>query len=120
MLAQAVDTNQAWVSLTTLGVTSVTLYTAVNLLSYIRNKDWNATVKTLLPVVFAYLVLLYLSNADITQTVHIVQGAPALKDLDTGSMIALAAGVGSLPHAYAEGRKTFDNSDSAKKPPLIK
>lgn len=117
MLGQ-VDTPE-WMTFTTIALVGIVLYTVVNLISFVRAKDWNGVLKIVLSFVGGFLVVLLMANAELTENLRPVTDGPTVGDMDFASLLMLGIGFGSIAPALADARKAFDGSDSAAKPPLV-
>jgi len=91
----------------------------IELLKLLRAKDVNGAV-TLVSIWVAGLVAVFLgAEADVTENLSLPGTGIPLGSLDTGSKILLGlVMMSSISFAY-DFKKAFDQSDSAKQPPLL-
>lgn len=94
------------------------LYAAQNLLRYAKAKDWNGCIGILVAAVTGIGVVALGAHSAVTAGMHLIQGAPALGNLDGGSQALLGITIGSAGTVLADGRNALDNSTSAAKPPI--
>jgi hypothetical protein len=104
---------------TTATLVALALYTAQNLIRYLRARDANGTLGILLSWAGGLGVAEWLAHASVTSSLHFIDGAPAIGVLDFGSLLLLGLALGSVPTAVADYLKARDNTRSSAKPALI-
>lgn len=107
------------VTFTTVAALGAVIYTAVNLLKYLRAGNWNGVLTLLVAAVLGILIALWAANSDITGPLSPIEGGPTLADMDFGSLALFGVALSSTFSVVTDFRKAFDNSDTASKPPLI-
>lgn len=88
-------------------------------LKSITNKDWNAVITQLVHWAGMTGVILLAASADIANNLVPFNGAPALKDLNFGSIVFAGMSLGSLGSVIYDFKKARDNTDGATEPALI-
>lgn len=107
------------VTFTTTVALGAVIYTAVNLIKYLKAQDWNGVLTLVLAAVVGILIALWAANSDITETLRPIEDGQALGDMDFGSLALFGVALSSTFSVVADFRSAFDNSDSASKPPLV-
>lgn len=104
---------------TTVALFTTMIITMQNLIRYARAGDGNGILGIVLAFVGGCGVALWGAHADVTAGIHLIQNAPALGDLDGGSLAMLGLAIGSLAPVAVDVIKARDNQDSAAKPKLL-
>jgi hypothetical protein len=104
---------------TTAILVAALVYTATNLVKFVRAKDLNGVLTIVLAWAVGTGCALWLANADVTESIAFIEGAPPIGDLNFGSLALLGIGFGGLASVIADIRSARDNNDSAAKPPLV-
>lgn len=107
------------VTFTTVAAVGAVIYTAVNLLKYLRARDWNGVVTLLVAAVIGIGIACWMANSDLTETLTPIEGGVPLKDMDFGSLALFGIALSSTFSVVTDFRKAFDASDSAAKPSLL-
>lgn len=95
------------------------IVTSQNLLRYLKAQDWNGVLGILLAWAIGLGVAELAAHADVTASMTLIDGAPALGLLDFGSLLLLGLVLGSGGSQLIDWLKARDNTDSAAKPPLV-
>lgn len=85
---------------------------------YILNKDWNATITQAAAWLTGVLVLWLASAASVFDAVLVPGLDVPFGSLDAGSLIFIGLNLASFTGVVYDFKKAFDNTDSAKTPPL--
>lgn len=92
----------------------------IEALKYARAKDLNALFALISVMIAGVIVMLVAASAEVTETLVIPGTLVAIGSLDTLSVIFLGLVITSLTSTVYDFKKAFDNTDSAKQPPLLK
>lgn len=103
---------------TTLAVGAV-IYMAVNLLKYLRARNWDGVVTLLVAAVIGIGIACWMANSDLTETLRPVQDGQPLGDMDFGSLALFGVALSSTFSVVTDFIKGIDNSNTAAKPSLI-
>ena len=106
-------------SFTAIALFASALYAAQNLLRYAKATDWNGVVGILIAAVAGIGAVALGAHSAATASLHLVTGGAPLGALDGGSQVLVGIAVGSVGTVVADFRKSFDNSDSSGKPPIV-
>lgn len=104
---------------TAIGLLTVTLITLQNFVRYLKATDWNGVAGILLAVVTGIVLTVWGAHADVTAGLHLIRNAPALGDLDGGSLALLGVAIGSGGPVVTDIVKAIDQSRSSAKPKLV-
>ncbi len=104
---------------TTAVLLGLAVYTAQNLVRYIKAKDLNGILGILLAWLGGFAVAEWASHASITANLVLVDGAGPLGGMDVGSLALLGLGLGSAATGFADHLAARDNTQSAAKPNLV-
>lgn len=107
------------VTFTSVAALGATIYTAVNLIRYARNADWNGVVTLIVACLVGIGIVWLAAQADITENLLLVEDGQRLGLLDGPSLILAGVALASLSSAFTDIRKALDGSDSAAKPTLV-
>lgn len=107
------------VTFTSVAALGATIYTAVNLLRYIKARDWNGVVTLVLACFVGIGVVWLAAQANITENLLLVEDGQPLGLLDGWSLVLAGVALASLSSAFTDIRKAFDNSTTAEKPQLL-
>ena len=91
----------------------------IELLKYLRNKDWNAAFTLAAIEVTGVIVMLFAAAASVTETIVLPGTSAAIGSLDTASVVFLGLVITSLSSKLYDFQKAIDGGDSAKQPPLL-
>lgn len=92
----------------------------VDVLKFLKNKDWNATITQIVTWVSGAVVVFLASAAKVTHDVVIPSLDVTFGSLDGWSKILIGTAITSLLSMVYDFKKAIDTSDSAKTPPLTK
>lgn len=90
----------------------------IDVLKFIRSKDWNATITQVATWIAGVVVVFLASGAEVTSDITIPSLGVTFGTLDTGSKVLIGTAITSLLSMAYDFRKAFDGTDSAKAPPL--
>ena len=107
------------VEFTTVAALGAVVYTAVNLLKYLRAQNWNGVVTLLVAAAIGIGIAAWAANSDITAALHPIEDGPPISDMDFGSLALFGVALSSTFSVVADFRKAFDNGDTAAKPQLL-
>ncbi len=93
------------------------IISVVNLLIYIKNKNWDGTWKTLAVWVAGVGAVLLAAQTDYAPSFSF--GGVTLDAANTWTQIWIGLTIGGSATVVNEFKKAFDNKDSAEKPPLV-
>lgn len=91
---------------------------ALDFVKFLINKDWNATITQAAAWLTGVLVLIVASAANIFEAVNIPGLNVPFGSLDAGSLIFIGLNLSSFFGVVYDFKKAFDNTDSARTPPL--
>lgn len=91
----------------------------IELLKYLRTKDWNAAFTLAAVEVSGVVVMLLAAGAKVTETLVLPGTSEPIGSLDKASVVLLGLVMTSLSSTIYDFKKAFDSTDSAKQPPLL-
>lgn len=91
----------------------------IELVKWLRAKDWNAAITLISIHVTGAVVMLFAAAAKVTETLVVPGTSAPIGQLDNASVIFLGLVMTSLTSKLYDLQKAVDTSDSAKQPPLI-
>jgi len=91
----------------------------IELLKYLRAKDWNAAFTLATIEVSGVIVMLIAAAAKVTETLVLPGTSEPIGTLDTASVVLLGLVMTSLSSTIYDFKKAIDGGDSAKQPPLL-
>lgn len=94
------------------------VYTVIQFLQMLRHKDTNGWFTQLVVWLAGVGVLLLVAETDFAGGISI--GDHTLDTLNFASKVFVGLTIGASASLVKEGFKAFDNSDTQKKPPLLK
>lgn len=94
------------------------VYTLTNLVKYAKARDWNGVLTLLAGWVVGIIAVWLVGATDWGATIT-VGGTKTLDLLGWAEKILVGLVVVSAASTVADLRKSFDNSDTATKPPLV-
>lgn len=92
---------------------------AIELLKYLKNKDWNGAVTLVSVWVAGIVALVIAAAAEVTETFVVPGTTIPLGSLDGPSLVLLGMTLTSITSTVYDFKKALDSTDSAKQPPLI-
>jgi hypothetical protein len=99
-------------------VLGLVIYTLMNLVKYLRARDWNGIITLLTGWLVGFLAVWLFGSTDWGQTLT-VGGTKTLDLLSIGEKVIVGLVVVSAGSVLFDFKKSFDNSDSASTPPLV-
>ncbi|MBL7490830.1 hypothetical protein I6A60_24610 [Frankia sp. AgB1.9] len=93
------------------------VFTFVNFLTYIRARQWNGVLTQAIAWVAGVGAIMLAARTDFASNVSF--GDSSLGNMDIATQIFLGLIATSILSTVNEFKKAFDNSDSAKKDPLL-
>jgi hypothetical protein len=88
----------------------------VNLVKFVRGKDWNSAITQVVVWVVAVLLVVLVAHSDFGNTLS--WGNRTLDSMNVASQVLVGLFFGSSATVINEFKKAIDNSDTAVKPPL--
>jgi hypothetical protein len=107
------------VTFTSVAALGATIYTAVNLLKYLRAGNWNGVVTLVAACLVGIGVVWLAAQADVTENLTLIEDGAPLGLLDGWSLVLAGIALASLSSAFTDIRKAIDGTASAEKPALI-
>jgi formate hydrogenlyase subunit 3/multisubunit Na+/H+ antiporter MnhD subunit len=99
-------------------VLALVVYTLMNLLKYLRARDWNAVITLVGGWVVGFLAV-WLVGATTWGSTVTVGGTKTLDQLSFPEILLVGLVVVSVGSAVYDLKKSFDNTDSAATPTLL-
>ena len=90
----------------------------IELIKYLRVKDWNAAVTLLTLFVAGVVALTLAAHASVTEHTIIPGTTVELGTLEFASLVLLGLMITATGSTIYDFKKSFDNTDSAKQPPM--
>lgn len=103
---------------TFVALATVTIATGVNWIKYIRSRDWNGTLTTLVAWVTGWLFTFTAAHSGALFGQLPIHDVP-LEDLPGAALVLLGIAVASGASQLRELQKAFDRTDTAAKPELL-
>lgn len=99
-------------------VLALVVYTLMNLLKYLRARDWNAAVTLVVGWIIGFLAVWLVGATSWASTVT-VGGTKTLDQLSFPEILLVGLVVVSVGSTVYDLKKSFDNTDSAATPTLL-
>lgn len=100
-------------------VLALVVYTLLNLLKYVRNGDWNAAITLVAGWVIGFVAVWLVGATDWGRTIT-VGGLKTLDLLSVAEKVLVGLVVVSVGSTVYDLKKSFDNTDTATTPTLLK
>lgn len=94
-------------------------YTLLNLVKYVRARDWSAVATTLAAYAIGCVLVLVAGNAELTENLPVPGMETTFGDLDFWSSLILGASMLSVLGIAYDYKRAIDGSDSAATPSLL-
>jgi carbon starvation protein CstA len=93
---------------------------ALNLVKFVKNRDWNGTVSTGAAWVIGVGVTLLLAESDFAESIAIGDTGQNLATANTFSLILVGVTFAAVAQQLYDYKRALDQTDSAMVEPLVK